>query len=66
MTNWIAKWTPNGRNPRASPGRKRGHRETTWPGEEEEAAQFVARLEQQQAAAEEEPLDVEAMLGPEA
>ena len=51
---------------RASPGRKRGHRETTWPGEEEEAAQFVARLEQQQAAAEEEPLDVEAMLGPEA
>ena len=50
--------------PRASPGRKRGHRETVWEGEVEQVRQFV---EQQEAAAtEEEPLDVEAMLGPEA
>ena len=51
-------------SPRASPGRKRGHRETVWEGEVEQVRQFVEQ--QEAAAAEEEPLDVEAMLGPEA
>ena len=51
-------------SPRASPGRKRGHRETVWEGEVEQVRQFVEQ--QEAAAAEEEPLDVEAMLGPDA